>query len=64
MGILLDVVVATTLKDMYAKCGSIDKARELFGMMPQRNVTSWNAMIARYEQNGFFDKALETFKQM
>ncbi|XP_057821823.2 putative pentatricopeptide repeat-containing protein At3g23330 [Cryptomeria japonica] len=63
-GILLDVVVATSLVDMYAKCGRIDKACELFEEMPHRNVVSWNAMIAGYAQNGFFEKALETFKQM
>ncbi|XP_057873047.2 pentatricopeptide repeat-containing protein At1g11290, chloroplastic-like [Cryptomeria japonica] len=59
-----DVVVATALVDMYAKCGSIDKAYKLFVKMPQRNVISWNAMIAAYGQNGLFEKALETFKQM
>ncbi|XP_057816394.2 putative pentatricopeptide repeat-containing protein At3g13770, mitochondrial [Cryptomeria japonica] len=63
-GFLSDVVVASSLVDMYAKCGSIDKARELFDKMPQRNVVSWNAMIAGYAQNGSLEKALETFKQM
>ncbi|XP_059069534.1 pentatricopeptide repeat-containing protein At3g24000, mitochondrial-like [Cryptomeria japonica] len=62
--ILSDVVVATALVDMYAKCGSIQKARELFDRMPHRDVISWNAMIAGYAQNGFVDKAVETFKQM
>ncbi|XP_059069665.1 pentatricopeptide repeat-containing protein At1g15510, chloroplastic-like isoform X2 [Cryptomeria japonica] len=63
-GILSDVVVATALVDMYAKCGSINKARELFDRMPERNVVSWTAMIAGYAQNGFVEKALDTFKQM
>ncbi|XP_057850517.2 pentatricopeptide repeat-containing protein At3g24000, mitochondrial-like [Cryptomeria japonica] len=63
-GILLDVVLATALVDMYAKCGSIDKALELFDKMPERNEVSWNAMIAGYAQNGFVEKAIETFKQM
>ncbi|XP_057836797.2 putative pentatricopeptide repeat-containing protein At3g13770, mitochondrial isoform X1 [Cryptomeria japonica] len=63
-GILLDVVVATALVDMYAKCGRMDKACELFDKMPQPNVVSWNAMIAGYAQNGFVENALETFKQM
>ncbi|XP_057841718.2 pentatricopeptide repeat-containing protein At1g11290, chloroplastic-like [Cryptomeria japonica] len=63
-GILSDVVVATALVDMYAKCGSIDKACELFDKMPQRDVVSWNAMISGYAQNGSVEKALETFKKM
>ncbi|XP_057862808.2 pentatricopeptide repeat-containing protein At3g12770-like [Cryptomeria japonica] len=63
-GLSSDVIVASALVDMYAKCGSIDKARELFDNMPQRNVISWNAMITGYAQNGFVEKALEAFKQM
>ncbi|XP_059067389.1 pentatricopeptide repeat-containing protein At2g39620 [Cryptomeria japonica] len=63
-GISSNVVVASALVDMYAKCGRIDKARELFDSMPQKDVVSWNAMIAGYAQNGFVEKALDTFKQM
>ncbi|XP_057837431.2 pentatricopeptide repeat-containing protein At2g03880, mitochondrial-like [Cryptomeria japonica] len=63
-GVLSDVIVASALVDMYAKCGSIDKASELFDRMPERDVLSWTAMIAGYAQNGFVDKALQTFKQM
>ncbi|XP_057832149.2 pentatricopeptide repeat-containing protein At3g24000, mitochondrial-like [Cryptomeria japonica] len=60
----LDIVVGNALVDMYTKCGNIDKARELFDRMPERDVVSWTAMIAGYAQNGFVEKALETFKQM
>lgn len=63
-GVLSDVVVGTALVDMYAKCGSIDRARELFDRMPQRNVFSWTALIAGFAQNGFAEEALETFKKM
>ncbi|XP_057817148.2 pentatricopeptide repeat-containing protein At3g12770-like [Cryptomeria japonica] len=63
-GFLSDVVVASALVDMYAKCGSIDKAQTLFDTMPRRDVVSWNAMIAGYAQNGFAEEALKTFEQM
>ncbi|XP_057871942.2 pentatricopeptide repeat-containing protein DOT4, chloroplastic-like [Cryptomeria japonica] len=63
-GFLSDIVVASALVDMYAKCGSIEKACQLFEKMPKRNVVSWNTMIVGYAQNGFVEKALETFKQM
>ncbi|KAH9289092.1 hypothetical protein KI387_033209, partial [Taxus chinensis] len=60
-GILTDVVC---LVDMYAKCGSIDKARELFDKMPQRNVGSWNALIAGYAQYEFVENARKLFDRM
>ncbi|XP_057818471.2 pentatricopeptide repeat-containing protein At2g13600-like [Cryptomeria japonica] len=63
-GLLSDVVVANALIDMYAKCGSINKAYKLFDKMPQRDVISWTTMIAGYTQNGFVEEALETFKKM
>ncbi|KAH9310403.1 hypothetical protein KI387_025438 [Taxus chinensis] len=63
-GFLSNVVVASALVDMYAKCGNMHKAHELFDRMPQRDVVSWNAMIVGYAQNGCVEKAVETFKQM
>ncbi|XP_057862797.2 putative pentatricopeptide repeat-containing protein At3g23330 [Cryptomeria japonica] len=59
-----DIAVTNSLIDMYAKCGRLYKARELFNKMPQKDVVSWTAMIAGYAQNGFVEKALETYKQM
>ncbi|KAH9310531.1 hypothetical protein KI387_025566, partial [Taxus chinensis] len=63
-GFLSDAVVANALVDMYAKCGRIHKAYELFDKMPERDVISWTAMIAGYAQNGFVEKSFQTFKQM
>ncbi|XP_059067789.1 pentatricopeptide repeat-containing protein At2g13600-like [Cryptomeria japonica] len=63
-GFLSDVVVVTALIDIYAKCGSIQKARELFDNMSSRDVASWNAIIVGYAQNGLVDKALDIFKQI
>ncbi|XP_057873704.2 pentatricopeptide repeat-containing protein At1g08070, chloroplastic [Cryptomeria japonica] len=64
MGFLSDVVVANALVDTYTKCGSIHKARQLFDIMPEKNVVSWNSMIAGYAQNGFIDEALTLFKEI
>ncbi|XP_057822151.1 pentatricopeptide repeat-containing protein At5g59600 [Cryptomeria japonica] len=63
-GFLLNVIVASALVDMYAKCGSIQKAHELFNKMPQKNVVSWSAIIAGYAQNGFCKAALKLFELM
>eukprot|EP01018_Ginkgo_biloba_P002600 Gb_38500 [translate_table: standard] len=59
-----DLFVANALVDMYGKCGSIEKARDVFDKMPQRDVVSWTAMIAAYAHNGYVDEALELFGKM
>eukprot|EP01018_Ginkgo_biloba_P023741 Gb_23967 [translate_table: standard] len=59
-----DIFVGSSLIDMYAKCGSVDIAFQLFDKMSQRNVVSWNAMIAGYTQNGHISEALKIFRQM
>eukprot|EP01018_Ginkgo_biloba_P007209 Gb_35258 [translate_table: standard] len=59
-----NVVVGTALVDMYAKCGSLESAREVFDKIIEKNVVSWNSMIAGYAQNGYTDGALKLFFQM
>ncbi|KAJ7529945.1 hypothetical protein O6H91_15G072100 [Diphasiastrum complanatum] len=63
-GFQSDVIVASTLVDMYAKCGCTEDARELFNNMSERDVVSWNAMIAGYAQNGLGKEALALYEQM
>ncbi|XP_057854928.2 pentatricopeptide repeat-containing protein At2g42920, chloroplastic-like [Cryptomeria japonica] len=63
-GFSSDVIVVTALIDMYAKCGNLQKAHELFDGIPQQDVVSWTAIVVGYAQNGFVDKALEIFKHM
>lgn len=60
----LTVILENALVDMYAKCGSIDTAMNLFEVMPQRDLVSWNSMIAGYAIPGYGEKALMLFKQM
>ncbi|KAH9317193.1 hypothetical protein KI387_018962 [Taxus chinensis] len=59
-----DFAVTTALIDMYAKCGSVCFARKVFDKMPKGNVSSWNAMIAGYTQNGCAEVALALFSEM
>eukprot|EP01018_Ginkgo_biloba_P028281 Gb_00409 [translate_table: standard] len=63
-GLYSDVYLGSALVDMYAKCGSIEDARLVFDEMPERNVVSWNGMIAGYDQNGGSDEALKLFHKM
>eukprot|EP01018_Ginkgo_biloba_P002599 Gb_38503 [translate_table: standard] len=62
-GFQIDIFVENAIVDMYAKCGTIEKARELFDKMPQRNTVSWNTMVVGYAQNGRLDEALEFFQK-
>lgn len=41
----LDVVLGTSLVDMYGKCGRVDEAMRVFQGMKERNVFTWNALI-------------------
>lgn len=59
-----DQVVRTALIDMYAKCGSLSHAQELFERMRCRDVVLWNTMIASYGVHGEGEKALMVFHRM
>ncbi|XP_057842670.2 pentatricopeptide repeat-containing protein At1g11290, chloroplastic [Cryptomeria japonica] len=57
-------MVVTALIDMYAKCGSIQKANELLDKLPKWDLITSNAMIVGYVQNGLLDQGFELFKKM
>lgn len=59
-----NVFVESALVDMYGKCGSVEDARLVFDKMPERNLVSWNAMIAAFAQNGEGEEALNVFRQV
>ena len=39
-------------------------ARLLFDKMPEKNLVTWNAMIAGYSQNGHGEEVVRLFHQM
>lgn len=63
-GIRSDVLLSTSLLTMYAKCGAMDMAKEVFDEMPNKSVVSWNSMIMGYGLHGNGEKALELFMEM
>lgn len=63
-GVDLDVCGRIALVDMYAKCGCIEDARQVFDEMLERDVVLWTAMIAGYVQHGLSEKALQLFEEM
>ena len=50
-GLESDIRVGTALIQMYAKCGSIEEARQAFDNLTNRNVVS-TAMVGAYAQSG------------
>ncbi|PKA64852.1 Putative pentatricopeptide repeat-containing protein [Apostasia shenzhenica] len=63
-GLEKNVFVATSLVDMYAKCGRMGNARQVFDEMLEKDVVSWSAMIAGYSSNGLPQEALGLFFKM
>ncbi|KAK2651031.1 hypothetical protein Ddye_018520 [Dipteronia dyeriana] len=59
-----DVIVESALVDLYAKCGCIDFAYQIFVHMLVRNLITWNSMISGFAQNGRGGEALRIFEDM
>ncbi|KAK1381591.1 Mitochondrial editing factor 9 [Heracleum sosnowskyi] len=59
-----DVPLNNSIITMYARCGAIIEARDIFDEMKVKEVISWNAMIGGYASHGFAEEALELFGAM
>ncbi|CAK9166796.1 unnamed protein product [Ilex paraguariensis] len=59
-----NVFVASSLVDMYAKCGNIRIARGIFNKMELHDMVSWTAMTMGYALHGFAHDAILLFEQM
>ncbi|MED6113082.1 hypothetical protein PIB30_067648 [Stylosanthes scabra] len=64
IGIESDIFTANSLIDMYAKSGSFGVASTVFNKMIDRNIVSWNAMVANFAQNRLEFSAIELVRQM
>ncbi|XP_052182810.1 pentatricopeptide repeat-containing protein At1g09220, mitochondrial [Diospyros lotus] len=63
-GFQFHVYVQTALLNMYADCGSLVYAKQVFDEMPQRNLVTWNAMITAFAKWGDLRLARSMFEQM
>ena len=57
-------ILATAFIDMYSKCGSLERAKEVFDQMVSKDVVSFNAMIMGLAVNGEGEEALRLFSKM
>ncbi|GAV77181.1 PPR domain-containing protein/PPR_2 domain-containing protein [Cephalotus follicularis] len=52
------------LVDMYAKCGNLSCAWDVFNELKMKHVSCWNAMIVGLAVHGYCEEALELFAAM
>ncbi|RWW69944.1 hypothetical protein BHE74_00022409 [Ensete ventricosum] len=64
IGLVTDLVVASSLVDLYCKCGKVIDGRRLFNGMPKFDVALWNSMLMGYASNGYAIEVLELFECM
>jgi pentatricopeptide repeat protein len=63
-GVRIDEVLGSALIDMYAKCGNIEKAIQVFKRLSKTNVIAWNAMIGGLAMHGKAKDVLDYFSRM
>ncbi|KAH7301358.1 hypothetical protein KP509_23G021700 [Ceratopteris richardii] len=59
-----DTYVASTLIDIYTKCGSIENAIRVFNSSRIQDIVTWNTIIGGLAQHDHFHAALQLFKKM
>ncbi|XP_031129801.1 pentatricopeptide repeat-containing protein At4g21065 [Ipomoea triloba] len=64
VGLDRNLHAANSLLDLYAKCGNIKEARQVFDELEEESVVSWTSLIVGLAVNGFGKMALELFKEM
>jgi len=63
-GIEIDDVLGSALVDMYSKCGSVDKALQVFERLPKKNTITWSAIIGGLAMHGQANDAIDYFARM
>jgi pentatricopeptide repeat protein len=63
-GFQADERIATTLVDLYAKCGRLDDARRVFDRLLVKDAQLYNTMIAAYIEAGDVESAEKLFETM
>ncbi|XP_062022542.1 pentatricopeptide repeat-containing protein At1g19720 [Rosa rugosa] len=64
MGLIDDVLIGNSLIDMFSKCGDLEAAEQVFTMISDKDVYTWNSMIGGYCQARYCGKAYELFMKM
>ncbi|KAF6165167.1 hypothetical protein GIB67_000751 [Kingdonia uniflora] len=57
-----DIIVGTSILDMYLKCNNVRDGQRVFNCLPHRNLQSWNAIIVGYARNQLGVEAVQMFR--
>lgn len=60
----IGILLRNALIDMYAKCGSIQSALEVFRWMKHKDVSTWNSIIGGLAFHGHAMESIHLFKKM
>lgn len=60
----LSILLGNALIDMYAKCGSIETALDVFRGMRERDVSTWNSVIGGLAFHGHAEESINLFIKM
>ncbi|KAJ7945203.1 Pentatricopeptide repeat-containing protein [Quillaja saponaria] len=60
----VDSFLSTGLVDLYAKCGCMETARNIFESSPDKNLITWNAMLVGLAMHGYGSLLLAYFCRM
>lgn len=63
-GLIADVLLQTTLLDVYAKVGDLKCAQQVFDEMSSKDIASWNALIAGLAQGSRPTEAISLYDRM
>eukprot|EP00250_Pteridium_aquilinum_P031110 c4299_g1_i1 orf=547-1959(+) len=63
-GLEQEVPVGSTLVGMYAKCGLLPEAQEVFNELPVHDLVTWNSLVSGYAAHGAGEEALITLERM
>ncbi|KAF8035248.1 hypothetical protein BT93_C1312 [Corymbia citriodora subsp. variegata] len=63
-GIDYELELGTALINFYFKCGLVRFTQKVFDQMPQKDVTTWSAMILGFAVNGENETGLQLFYEM
>ncbi|KAJ9170794.1 hypothetical protein P3X46_018872 [Hevea brasiliensis] len=58
------VTLCNSIIDMFAKCGTLKFALDVFNKMPNKNLVSWNAIIGALALHGCGPEAIKLFEKM